>query len=173
MKIDFEKINIISSYLADNIDNLYVTKLLKLFYYIDFISYNQRGSSITNDIYYKLPYGPIPSLIKDEINNLDSSLLENEIKSQLSKSIKLIEDEKKLGKIVININKKYNLKKLSRYEINLLNEIIKTFKNYTAKRLSNKTHREKPYILTSENSIIDYDLSTYLNVKEILPNLSK
>ena len=36
MKVDFEKVGIISSYFADNIEGLYVTKLLKLFYYLDF-----------------------------------------------------------------------------------------------------------------------------------------
>jgi uncharacterized phage-associated protein len=172
MKTDIEKVGIISSYLAENISNLYVTKLLKLFYYIDFISYNQRKVSITNDTYYKLPYGPVPSLIKNEIDNLENSLLEKEVVSQLSKSIILRKDTDNFGKIVINNDKNYNLKKLSKYELNLLNELISTYKHTTAKRLSNKTHKEKPYLLSSENSVIDYELAKYLDIKEILPKLA-
>ena len=92
--INVDKIKVIISYLADKVDKLYVTKLMKLFYYIDFISYAERKSSITNDVYYKLPYGPIPSFIKSEIDNLIGSFSEEDIKSQLFDIIELKENDK-------------------------------------------------------------------------------
>ncbi|MDD4110590.1 MAG: Panacea domain-containing protein [Clostridia bacterium] len=171
MIIDFEKINTIASYCAEKTTDLYVTKFLKFCYYLDFISYNQRGASVTNDIYYKLPYGPVPSFIKNEIDNLEGVILGKESVSQLSKSIALQTGKGDFGKVIVNRNKRYNLKKLSEYELKLLDEIIKTFKGYTARKLSAKTHREKPYIMSSENSVIDYELAKYLDIKKILPNL--
>jgi len=166
--INIDKIKVIISYLADKVDKLYVTKLMKLFYYIDFISYAERKSSITNDVYYKLPYGPIPSFIKSEIDNLIGSFSKEDIKSQFSDIINLEEGENKYGKIIISKNKGYNFKKLSKYEVDLINEIIKKIGGKTARFLTNKTHREQPYLLTSKNSVISYELAEMLGDRKIL-----
>jgi len=166
--INVDKIKVIISYLADKVDKLYVTKLMKLFYYIDFISYAERKSSITNDVYYKLPYGPIPSFIKSEIDNLIGSFSEEDIKSQLFDIIELKENENRYGKIVVSKNKRYNLKELSEYEIGLIDEIINKLGDKTARFLTNKTHKEQPYLLTSKNSIISYGLAEKLGDRKVL-----
>lgn len=124
-KVDLEKASIIASYLSENVDNLHVTKLLKLFYYIDFVSYNMRGASVTGDTYYKLPYGPVPSLIKNEIDNLSEELMGKKVKSQFSNYLKLEKDSDKNGKIVKSKSGDYNIRKLSNFEINLLKEVSK------------------------------------------------
>ncbi len=174
MKIEFEKVGNIASYFADNTNGLYVTKLLKLFYYLDFISYKMRGASITNDVYFKLPYGPVPSAIKNEIDILSvENILGTDFKSQLSSYIKLESDADGNGKRVVATNKNYNLKKLSQSELNLTKAIAKAFKDTKAKVLSNQTHKEKPWLSTSDNSVIDYVLAEELNIEKILPNFSK
>lgn len=173
MKIDFDKVGIIASYLAENTQNLYVTKLLKLLYYIDFIAYKQRGASVTNDTYYKLPYGPVPTLIKNELDLISNNVMETEIKPQLSKYVELISDSNNFGKLVKNKMKDLNLKKVSDSELKLIKTIATTFNKTTAKRLSNQTHKEKPWLLTSENSPINYELAKELDVNKILPSFSK
>ena len=40
-------------------EKLGITKLNKLFYYLDFISYRDRKESVTGEIYKHLPMGPI------------------------------------------------------------------------------------------------------------------
>jgi uncharacterized phage-associated protein len=166
--INVDKIKTIISYLAEKTDKLYITKLMKLFYYIDFISYAERNSSVTNDIYYKLPYGPIPSFIKSEIDNLVINPMDKSVESQFSDCIKLQEDKDKNGKTIIGFGKGYNLKNLSEYELDLINEIIKKIGDKTAKALTNKTHKEKPYLLTSENSVISYELANTLGGRDVL-----
>lgn len=167
--INIDKIKTIICYLSEKIDKLYITKLMKLFYYIDFISYAERNSSITDDIYYKLPYGPIPSFIKSEIDNLVlQPIIKGGIKSQFSDCIKLEEDKDKNGKMVKSIRKGYGVKNLSEYELGLINEIIKKIGKKTAKTLTDKTHREKPYLLTSENAVISYDLAKTLGGRSVL-----
>src|SRR3989344_7025782 len=91
MKVDFEKVGVIAAYFADNTNKLYVTKLLKLFYYLDFISYKMRNASVSDDVYIKLPYGPVPSAIKNEIDilSLENTPLGKEFKKQLLPYIKL------------------------------------------------------------------------------------
>lgn len=170
MKIDFEKVGIISSYFSDKIEGLYITKLMKLFYYLDFISYKIRGSSITNDTYYKLPYGPVPSMIKSEIDLLSSNdTVGVGFKSQLSKYIELQADADDNGKMVHNKLKNYSIKRLSDFERKLIDCLIEEFKDIKAKAISNQTHKEGPWLLTSDNSVIDYNLANQLDVKKILP----
>lgn len=169
--INVSKINDILTYFADNVPDLTVTKIMKLFYYVDFISYAEKDTPVTNDVYYKLPYGPIPSFIKNEINTLTfSTMLGLEMgESQLSKNF--IVEQKKMGKytgyVVKNIGKKSSLGNLSSYEVSLLKRILKKFGKSTAKELVNCTHKEKPYLLTNENSVIEYRLSKLLDLSSI------
>ena len=174
MKVDLEKVGIIAAYFADNTKELYVTKLLKLFYYLDFISYKMRGASVTNDVYLKLPYGPVPSTIKNEIDVLSvENILGTGFKSQLSSYIKLEKGKDDNGNIVISKGKEYNLRKLSNAELELMKSIAETFKNTKATTLSNQTHREKPWLSTSANSVIDYKLAEGLDIAKILPSFAK
>lgn len=173
MKIDFEKVAIITSYFAENTKELYVTKLLKLFYYLDFISYKTRGASVTNDIYFKMPYGPVPSAIKNSIDLLSvENLMGKEFKSQLSPYVELQKDATGNGRLIISKGKEYNLRKLSNSELELVKCLAKTFEKTKSKTLSNQTHREKPWLSTSVFSVIDYGLADGLNVKKILPTFS-
>ncbi len=174
MKVDFEKVGVIAAYFADNTEGLYVTKLLKLFYYLDFISYKMRGSSVSNDVYLKLPYGPVPSAIKNEIDilSLKDIPLGEGFKKQLFPYIKLEQDIGKNGNFVVSTGKDYNLRKLSNSELELIKKIAETFKNTTARALTNQTHREKPWLSTSAYSIISYELAEGLDIKKILPNFA-
>lgn len=173
MKVDFEKIGVIVSYFADNTKELYVTKLLKLFYYLDFISYKLRGASVTNDVYFKFPYGPVPSTIKNSIDLLSvENIIGKEFKSQLSPYVKLQRSEDGNGRLIISKGKEYNLRKLSSSEIELVKCIAETFKDTKSKTLSNQTHREKPWLSTSDFSVIDYGLAEGLDVEKILPTFS-
>ena len=173
MKTDFEKVAIIASYFAEHTKELYVTKLLKLFYYLDFISYKIRGSSVTNDVYFKLPYGPVPSTIKNSIDLLSKeNIIGKEFKSQLSPYIELVKDIDGNGNRIISKGKKYNLRKLSNSEIELVKCLAKTFENTKSKTLSSQTHREKPWLSTSDSSVINYGLADGLDVSKILPTFS-
>lgn len=173
MKVDFEKVGIIASYFAENTKELYVTKLLKLFYYLDFISYKMRGASVTSDVYFKFPYGPVPSTIKNSIDLLSAeNIFGKEFKSQLSPYIKLQQDKDGNGNLIIAKGKEYSLRKLSNSEIELVKCIAETFKDTKSKTLSNQTHKEKPWLSTSDFSVIDYGLAEGLDVAKILPTFS-
>ena len=103
--------------------------------------------------------------------NLIPDLIEfskEDIKSQFFDIINLEEGKNTYGKIIISKNKEYNLKKLSKYEVDLINEIIKKIGSKTARFLTNKTHKEQPYLLTSKNSIISYELAEMLGDRKIL-----
>lgn len=177
MYLELEKIKQATTYLSENIDDLYYTKYLKLLYYFDFISVLERGAPVTNDTYYHLPYGPIPTVIKDQLsllreeNRTEEQLVLGDdqltLKSIFSDIITL--EPKGDNQFVIKPKVKTDFNYLSEYERVLLDDIIKEFKNISTKQLVEKTHKEVPYIQTPANNIIDYSLAFYLDRDQILP----
>ena len=85
--------------------------------------------------------------------------------------IKLQKDEMENGNLVISKGKEYSLRKLSNSEIELIKCIAETFKDIKGKTLSNQTHKEKPWLSTSDFAVIDYSLAEGLDLKKILPTL--
>jgi uncharacterized phage-associated protein len=180
MSVEIEKTRNIAIYLAGKIPNLYFTKFLKLLYYMDFIAVQEIGSPITNDTYFALPYGPVPSFVKDNINLLDESNRESEA-SLLKTSDDGVATEdkgvfdgyitlKKDGGTILEGSKDFDVTILSGYEKKLMDDIVKTFKDVPTKEIVERTHREPPYLQTAPNNVIDYGMAFQLNIKEILPD---
>lgn len=169
--VNIDKINDILSYFIENVPNLTLTKIMKLFYYVDFVSFAEKETSVTNDTYYKLPYGPIPSFIKNEINTIIFNNTQDveKAESQLSKTFTV--EQKMIGRykgfIIKKTTTKSTLKNLSEYETDLIKRIVNRYGRYTAGQLTTASHKEQPYRLTSKNSIIDYNLSKLLDLKSI------
>jgi len=176
--LEFEKIKNSVAYLSSKIPDLYLTKLLKIFYYLDFISVLETGRPVTNDTYYHLPYGPIPTFIKDQL-----TLLKDEVKKEETEVLNdgvtygqavnifndIVEFEAKDGNFILKNKKDADKTSLSEYELNLLDDIILEFKDTTSSDLVSKTHNEVPYSHTSMLNVIDYKLAFHLNRNKILP----
>lgn len=172
-------------YFASNVPDLYLVKLMKLFYYLDFISVRETGKSVTGDVYFHLPYGPIPSFIKDNIDSLDSKVKEEETKIlnpnqantppwlQISSVFDgiLVLNTRGKGKIAGPVDGKvFDGDKLSEYEKVLLTDIVKDLGRKTVQEIMTMTHAEPPYAQTSPSQVIPYDLAFQLDVTKILPS---
>ena len=158
---------------------------MKLFYYLDFISVRETGKSVTNDTYFHLPYGPIPSFIKDNIDSLDSGIKAEEVKildpnqtgtpvwlkiSSIFDGVLELNTRGK-GKIAKVVNgQAFDSNKISEYEKNLLADIVRDLGNKTVQEIVNMTHSEPPYAQTSPSQAIPYDLAFQLDVRQILPS---
>lgn len=179
--IEIEKIRQIAIYLADKIDDLYFTKFLKLVYYLDFISVQETGAPVTNDSYFALPYGPVPSYIKEGVDLLDQETRKQEVALLIDPSfgeseygnLKSIFDGfiklEKNGGTILKPAKPFEENVLSEYEKKLLDDIINEFKDVSVKDIVDKTHKESPYIQTPLNGRIDYRMAFQLDIKTILP----
>ena len=171
-------------FFATKVGDLYLVKLMKLFYYLDFISVRETGKSVTNDVYFHLPYGPIPSFIKDNIDSLDLQVKAEEkkilnpndrstpvwlqISSVFDGILQL--DTKGQGKIAAPVRgQSFDETKLSEYEKGLLADIVIYLGGKTVQQIVDMTHREAPYVQTSPSQAIPYDLAFQLDVKQILP----
>lgn len=177
MNLEIEKIKQSALYLTEKVDNLYFTKFLKLMYYFDFISVLERGKSVTGDVYYHLPYGPVPSFVKDQVELLKkenkdamSNLLGEDAGISIFENYVVLSGEDRKNVLKKNEGVESRFEYLSDYEKNLLDDIIAQFKETPVKEIVDKTHSEPPYLQTEQNNVIDYRLAFQLNRNAILPS---
>ncbi len=151
-------------YFVSNCSNekLGITKLNKLFYYLDFISYRDNKESVTGETYLHLQMGPFASELQDKIIK----------EAEKQKLITQNEDESlKFGK-----RNRYqalatpDISVFSDYEISLLKFICKTFKNWNTDQMIAQTHSEAPWVFSEVNKSLDYknadDIEFFMNGKE-------
>lgn len=129
-------------------EKLGVTKLNKLFYYLDFISYRDRRQSVTGEIYKHLPMGPFASELQDVV-------IKN---AERKKLITQSEDESvKFGKRNrYQALKSPNLAVFDEYEKNLLDYLCKTFKDWSTDEMIAQTHSEAPWVFSEVSKTLDY-----------------
>ena len=65
---------------------------------------------------------------------------------------------------VINKGNRKVKNALSKDEIDVLNRVYNKFKDYTAKKISDESHKEKGYIETKDNEYISYEYAQYLSI---------
>lgn len=140
-------------------DKLGITKLNKLFYYLDFISYRDNKESVTGETYLHLQMGPFAPHLQDKII----------IEAEKQKLITQDKDEsKKFGQ-----RNRYqaiavpDTSVFSPYEKELLNYICKTFKEWNTDQMIAQTHSEAPWVFSEANKSLDYknadDIEFFIN----------
>ena len=151
MAIKKEKyINALDYFIAEcGNQRLGVTKLNKLFYYLDFISFRDRGASVTGETYIHLPMGPFASSLQKEI--IPSA--------QASKLIEQKENaSEKYGKRHEYVSlKRPDLSLFDEYEQELLAFLCENFKSWSTDQMIAQTHVEAPWVFSKPSQNLDYD----------------
>lgn len=150
---DLELVENIISYISSKVNNLTITSLNKYLWFIDIVSFNQRGVSITGLTYQKQQYGPtIIDQRYKEISLLDDKYIRNDY-----------EDENGT-KTIITSNKNFDLSKLKDSEIEIINKIIKLLKNKNVTDISNMSHEEEGWKKTKKFDEISFEYAMNLNI---------
>ena len=150
---DLELVENIISYISSKVNNLTITSLNKYLWFIDIVSFNQRGVSITGLTYQKQQYGPtIIDQRYKEISLLDDKYIRNDY-----------EDESG-SKTIIASNKNFDLSKLKDSEIEIINKIIKLLKNKNVTDISNMSHEEEGWKKTKKFDEISFEYAMNLNI---------
>ena len=150
---DLELVENIISYISSKVNNLTITSLNKYLWFIDIVSFNQRGVSITGLTYQKQQYGPtIIDQRYKEISLLDDKYIRNDY-----------EDESGT-KTIITSNKNFDLSKLKDSEIEIINKIIKLLKNKNVTDISNMSHEEEGWKKTKIFDEISFEYAMNLNI---------
>ncbi|OGF20569.1 hypothetical protein A2316_00455 [Candidatus Falkowbacteria bacterium RIFOXYB2_FULL_38_15] len=159
MTISLPKLKAIIKYLCHNTNPAFLgkTKLMKLFYFLDFTQIKRYGVSITGETYYHLEFGPIPTTIK----NLVDSVSDDPETALLSDTIQVhCCGRHDIHKIVCLQSFTENDKEyFSQVELDTMEEVTKRFGGYSTKQIVDVSHKEAPWKLTKELEVIPYQLA--------------
>jgi putative zinc finger/helix-turn-helix YgiT family protein len=147
--LDIDKLANVIGYFAQFVNNLYKVKLMKLLWYVDTLFFRRHGSSMTGLVYKHMPHGALP-IAYDEISTLPTvEVVEELINMDIAYRI-IPRQEICLSAFTLN-------------ELNVLELIAQTFKDFNTKEIVDYMHKEKAYKETSHQQIISYDLAKQLN----------
>lgn len=169
MNITLPKLKAILLYFGNNTKYLGKVKLMKLFYFLDFMHVKKYGAPVTYDIYVNLEHGPVPSTIK---NLIDTAITDPDDSSL--NDVVHFERIKKVGKgndmIKMSPNRDFaesDKKLFSSSELEVLEEICKKFYSSNADSIELASHNETPWKETNFLDIIPYSLATKDNDSQV------
>lgn len=134
------------------------TKLNKLMYYFDFVSYRDNGKSATGDSYTHLDKGPVPAHITQIIHQMKHA-------GQIDVEEVPYMDGKKDR---FSTSTKPDMDVFTDYESKLLQTICTTFKDWQTSKIVDQTHFESPWLYSEPYDEVDYE---YAYDIDIIPDL--
>lgn len=161
MLLPIAKLKAILRYFGTYTDQRFLgkTKLMKLFYFLDFVHVKKYATPVTYDQYVNLEHGPIPSTILNLINEL----IEDMDHSILSDSI-TFEKVNGLGMFRLKPLKNFTEKDekyFSKSELEVLQSVCSRFGDKNTKYVEDASHKEAPWRETSLLDNIPYSLATH------------
>jgi uncharacterized phage-associated protein len=130
-----EKIGNLFIYLSNNIDNLFLTKMLKIMYIIDEISVKEIGRPVTWLNYKVWKKGPVARKIYNNIKFEDASQFTDYIFVEKVHT-------KKINGLKIKPNNAFIDDSFSDYEIELIDKVILKYGKLNANELIELLHKE-------------------------------
>ena len=157
--INKEKYNNLFLYFVKNCNtkNLGKTKLNKLIYYADFLSYRDLGKPMTGDVYIRRDYGPVgkrANMVRGVLTRT-GRINEEEIK---------IDSEKKQFRYTMAEFSGVDMSVFTKEEKSLLKKICKKFKGYSTDQIVAQTHLEAPWFYSGKEKEIEYEYAHSIEV---------
>lgn len=135
---------------AMRVTNLYKVKLMKFLWYSDFLSYKRRGHAITGLVYQALPMGAVP-IAHDSIIDLHG-VEYDEIDMGDGTGYHFKESP----------NREYQ--NLSQEDMDILDEVIGIFGQYSTDAIVSAMHEEEAYKKTPPRDIISFQFAERLSI---------
>jgi len=160
-EFDGEKFVFALAFFAGLISNLTKLKALKLLYFADKLHLIKYGRPIIGDTYHAINLGPIPSIAKNVMDEIEKPSLQGKCYNEYLNDFRVYLD---VRKSIFHPYPLYKQKKtpdlafFSKSELEALNEIVKLHGDKTARQLVDISHDEKSYRFTAQPKAIDYRL---------------
>lgn len=145
MRLDIQKTEVVISYYAARIMNLYKVKLMKMLWYADSLSCKLYGHSMTGLVYCHEDMGALP-VGHYKISGLQLVNVEEEC-------------DYENVRYRFHPNEKLDEAGLSVDERKILDMVIEKFKTYTAPQMIDYMHDEIAYKMTEDKEIIPFSLA--------------
>lgn len=144
--LNIDKIEAEISYIAESVSNLFKVKLMKMLWYADALSFKKNGSAMTGMVYRHETMGALP------VGHYSLMNLENlNIKEEASYNYDTMLHIYPVPDMDYSI--------LSDEEKEIINSVIKKFKNFKAKEIVEYMHEEAAYTETKTGEIIPFTLA--------------
>lgn len=130
-ELSLERLKTILLYILNNCGTVWVTKLNKLLFYLDFCSYRNFGQAMTGLSYRAIDYGPVPNRWEKVYSEFDEI-------SQLPRLT-----EKYCGNIILTEVQEVDLSYLAEREIKLLKDICAKLGKMSSSQLTKLSHQEE------------------------------
>lgn len=149
--LNIDKIEAMISYIAEQVDNLFKVKLMKMLWYSDTWAFIENGLAMSGMVYRHEAMGALP------IGHYSLMNLENlNVREEMSYNYDT------MLHIYPIANMDYSV--LNESEKRILDKVIAKFVNFKAKDIVEYMHKEKAYTETNSGQIIPFSLA-----KEIRP----
>lgn len=161
MKIPKAKLKAMIKYFCSNTNPVYLgkTKLMKLFYFADFMHVKKYGIPITFDKYKNYEHGPVPSDILHAVN----SVVDDPEHAILSDTMSVkIEDSRNIQQIICTKPfTKEDEEYFSERELETLRNVCRIFGEKNTKFTEDVSHKESAWMETREWADIPYTLAAH------------
>ncbi|MFG3816155.1 Panacea domain-containing protein [Limnothrix redekei] len=156
MSVDSAKLNALILYIGSNpyVQQLGVTKLWKIIYFIEVTALREIGQTITNSEFIKYEHGPVPS-------RGDKAL------KQLQREHKIHLTQSRLGQYrinQINVEETVDLADhatLSSQELEIIDRVCRTYGGKSASFLSELSHQEPAWFYAKKLEKLSPELMLY------------
>ncbi len=161
MKITEAKLLNAIKYFVQNTENVGLTKLFKLLYFLDFMYVKKHGIAVTLMDYYTYEFGPVPDALYKQILN-------DRLPLYLSEEVGFIRNtQEDSGKPYYKVhlkNRKIDTRAFAPYELKMLETVAEIFKYANAGAMTEVSHlKNSPWekTLRSEgmHKLIPYNLA--------------
>ena len=152
-KINYSKAIEAIIWLANKKPNIDIYHIAKILFYADKMHINKYARPIIGDTYKKMPYGPVPSAIRDLIR--ENMWLLDEHLEEIAKSLLIDKSTKYYN---LTAKRKPDLSYFSKSDMDFLTNSLNKYGELPFDELYNLTHLEKCYYQTQDKDSIDYAL---------------
>ena len=161
MRIPLQKLKAIILYFGEHTDQKFLgkVKLMKLFYFLDFTHVKKFGAPITFDRYFKLEHGPIPTVIKNLIDDAGEDVAHSaladtiDVECSPGQMIQRIVMRRKIGQEDLNL--------FSVSELETLQSVCSRFDTLNTREIEEASHKEAPWKESKLFEEIPYTLATH------------
>lgn len=134
------------SYLARHVRHLYKTRLMKMLWYADSVSYKERGRSLTGLVYQHMPMGALP-LAHNDLMGLET--------------VRVCEQEGEDGSVhfLVEPCEQADESLLDKEDRAILDRVVAKFKYCSASAVVESMHRERAYTATVPGELISFEFA--------------
>ncbi|MCD8012239.1 MAG: DUF4065 domain-containing protein [Lachnospiraceae bacterium] len=144
--LDIDKLEAVISYFAERMSNIFKTKLMKLLWYADALSFKQSGYAMTGLVYRHEAMGALP-IGHYSLMNLENLNVQEEMSANYDSMFHVYPNKNQDDSI------------LNACDRDVLDIVIAKFKNYKTAEIVAYMHEEQAYIKTLPGAVIPFALA--------------